>query len=425
MEAERNIIPCGEPIRTPAPLKPRERLLLASASPRRAQILRDTGIPFDIQPVDIDEKALQEHFRLEHPNHSPADLVRHLATVKAEALAQLRPGHLALGADTVVELDGLILGKPRDLADAKDTLRALSGRVNRVFSGVAFARLVNGALQTDARTACTQVRFRKLSEETIERYVSLVNPLDKAGSYALQDHGEMLIEAVEGSVSNVIGLPLELAMRGVRGTLLDETTRRRKARFDTLAALVLLLGFAPLLGALWLLVKLSGHGPALFLSQRLGQFGRPIRVLKFRTMRADADASLERLLSESPEKAREWRERHKMRHDPRITAVGRFLRQTSLDELPQLWNVLRGEMSLVGPRPIVPEEIPKYGTNYELLAQVRPGMTGLWQVSGRSRLAYSRRVALDIQYILHRTWSLDLRILWRTLPEIIRGRGAW
>ena len=174
-----------------------------------------------------------------------------------------------------------------------------------------------------------------------------------------------------------------------------------------------------------MLVKLSSPGPVFYAAKRLGYQGRTISVYKFRTMFSDADEQLERMLSESCEHAAQWSSRYKLDNDPRVTRLGRFLRKSSLDELPQLWNVLKGDMSLVGPRPIREAEVAKYGDNYALLKSVRPGMTGLWQVSGRSTLSYEERVALDIRYIKTRTVWLDISILLRTIPEVLSGKGAF
>jgi lipopolysaccharide/colanic/teichoic acid biosynthesis glycosyltransferase len=142
-------------------------------------------------------------------------------------------------------------------------------------------------------------------------------------------------------------------------------------------------------------------------------------------MQRDADLLLERYLAERPELRREWERTQKLKHDPRVTVVGRLLRQTSLDELPQLWNVLKGEMSLVGPRPVVESEMARYGDKGELYRKVRPGITGMWQVSGRNDTTYAERVDLDAYYV--RNWSvwLDIHILASTAREVIRRRGAY
>ncbi|MDI3280997.1 MAG: sugar transferase, partial [Bacillota bacterium] len=147
--------------------------------------------------------------------------------------------------------------------------------------------------------------------------------------------------------------------------------------------------------------------------------------LKFRTMIQDAEKVLRELLTQNPELAAEYRRDFKLRQDPRITRVGRFLRRTSLDELPQLINVLRGEMSLVGPRPIVPEEIEKYGFWGRFLLRVPPGVTGFWQVSGRSDVDYEERIKLDMYYINNWSLGLDLAILLRTIPAVLQRKGAY
>ncbi|MDB5375527.1 MAG: hypothetical protein JWP04_4169 [Belnapia sp.] len=140
----------------------------------------------------------------------------------------------------------------------------------------------------------------------------------------------------------------------------------------------------------------------------------------------DADAALTRYLAEHPEFAREWAERRKVAHDPRVTRIGRFLRATSLDELPQFFNVLRGEMGLVGPRPVVAEELARYygPTGRAAYVSVRPGITGLWQVSGRSRTTYAERVALDIRYVNEMSVPGDVKLMLRTIPAVLQRRGA-
>ena len=161
-----------------------------------------------------------------------------------------------------------------------------------------------------------------------------------------------------------------------------------------LVALVGLLAFVP--GVLIALaIAIDSRGPVFFAHRRVGEARRTFRLWKFRSMVRDADALLERYLRQHPERASEWERTHKLKDDPRVTRVGRFLRKTSLDELPQLWNVLRGDMSMVGPRPIVAAEIAKYGPAFGLYSQVLPGLTGLWQVSGRNDTHYGRRVELD------------------------------
>lgn len=172
------------------------------------------------------------------------------------------------------------------------------------------------------------------------------------------------------------------------------------------------------------LVKLTSRGPIFYRSQRLGKNGRPIEVLKFRTMRENADSELEQIFSENPELRTEWENKFKLENDPRVTPVGKFLRKTSLDELPQFWNVIKGEMALIGPRPIIEKEKKYYGKNYATFSSVKPGITGLWQVSGRSDTGYEERVALDVFYV--NNWSLwmDYYIFFATINAVILRRGA-
>jgi exopolysaccharide production protein ExoY len=195
--------------------------------------------------------------------------------------------------------------------------------------------------------------------------------------------------------------------------------------FDIVAAASVLLLTAPLLVAIALLVWAMDGGPALFSQPRIGRDGRHFRCLKFRSMCVDADARLARLLASDENARREWQADHKLRVDPRITRLGRFLRKTSLDETPQLINVLRGEMSLVGPRPIVDAEITRYGRRFAAYCAQRPGITGLWQVSGRNDVSYRRRVALDTAYAARKSIALDMRILAATIPAVLLRRGSY
>lgn len=198
-----------------------------------------------------------------------------------------------------------------------------------------------------------------------------------------------------------------------------------KRAMDFLAALAGGLLLLPVIGLIAVLIKATSRGPIFYCQKRLGRGGREFHVWKFRTMFANADRILAALLHATPELEAEWKQQHKITNDPRITRLGRWLRKTSLDELPQLWNVVRGEMSLVGPRPIVRDEISRYAAGYALYQRVRPGITGLWQVSGRNDTTYQRRVQLDMTYV--RTWSLalDFSILLRTVRVVLSGKGAY
>ena len=208
-----------------------------------------------------------------------------------------------------------------------------------------------------------------------------------------------------------------------QNNLARKLPRLMKVVFDYTCAALLLLILAPVMCAITLMIRMSG-GPAMFKHKRIGADGKFFFCLKFRTMHPDGDRMLAELLANDPRAAAEWAESQKLRNDPRITPIGNFLRKTSLDELPQLLNVLRGEMSLVGPRPIVANEVPRYGDNIVYYNETRPGLTGLWQVSGRSDLSYARRVQLDVWYV--RNWSLwhDIVILLKTVPALLLKRGA-
>jgi exopolysaccharide production protein ExoY len=198
-----------------------------------------------------------------------------------------------------------------------------------------------------------------------------------------------------------------------------------KRAFDILFALVAIVGLLPLFIGCCVLVFATSPGPVWFRHRRIGLGGEPFECLKFRTMEVDAERRLQEYLASDPDARREWQEKHKLTNDPRITPFGRFMRRTSLDELPQLINVLYGEMSVVGPRPIVHDEIEKYREHFSVYAAGRPGLTGLWQVSGRNRTTYSERVDYDVQYL--RNWSLirDVRIILATVAHVIDGGGAY
>ena len=202
--------------------------------------------------------------------------------------------------------------------------------------------------------------------------------------------------------------------------------RALKKRLFDLAVSILV---APFVGVtvlgLGLLIRLVDGQPVIFAHTRIGRNGRTFRCLKLRTMAPDAEARLAGILASDPEAAQQWAASQKLKHDPRVTPLGRILRKTSLDELPQLWNVLRGDMSLVGPRPIVEDEIPRYGDSFAAYASVRPGVTGPWQVAGRNDLTYAERVRLDQDYAAN--WSLvgDMVLIVKTAWAVIRFKGAF
>lgn len=197
-----------------------------------------------------------------------------------------------------------------------------------------------------------------------------------------------------------------------------------KRAFDVCAALGLMLLLSPLLVMVALLVMRDG-GPCLYGHTRVGVDGRKFRCLKFRSMVRNADAVLKDLLASDAEARAEWAADFKLKHDVRVTRFGHFIRKTSIDELPQLWNVVRGDMSLVGPRPVVEKELERYGDSVSYYLGVLPGITGLWQVSGRNDTDYDTRVALDVAYVRNWTFGGDIVILFKTIGVVLRGRGAY
>lgn len=218
----------------------------------------------------------------------------------------------------------------------------------------------------------------------------------------------------------------QLFLLKMRNTLSERSARLTKFLFDYTLVLLALPFIVPLLLALGAIVKLTSSGPALYTQARIGQHGRTIRVFKFRSMYADAESRLKDLLAENAEARAEWKKTYKLKNDPRITRFGNFLRKSSLDELPQLINVLKGEMSLVGPRPVPAVELRlRYKDKSEYYTLVRPGITGLWQISGRSDISYEQRVNMDTWYVFN--WSLytDLVILYKTIGVVLKRRGAY
>ncbi|MEB3333484.1 MAG: sugar transferase [Cyanobacteriota bacterium] len=209
--------------------------------------------------------------------------------------------------------------------------------------------------------------------------------------------------------------------------LQSKRSRAIKRTGDIVFSLSVLTIGAPVFLALALLVKASSRGPVFYVQKRIGRDYKSFGCIKFRTMRRDSDRVLSSLLSNSPELQKEFSRDFKLKNDPRITRLGKFLRRSSLDELPQFLNVLRGEMSVVGPRPIVNAELSRYGGSMNEVLSVRPGMTGLWQVSGRNNLSYRQRVRLDLCYARNRRLLLDLKIVLKTVMVVLnpRDRGAY
>ncbi len=288
-----------------------------------------------------------------------------------------------------------------------------------VLEGVPYGGSVNDALDLARKRRIDTVIFAmpQIRRMHVARFV------DRASLYFRQ---VLIVPSVAGSITAPV------ATRDLAGTfgleikhnLLDPWARRVKRALDLFGVLVGGVLISPLLIFIAVQVKLDSPGPVFYKQRRLGSSGEYFFCWKYRTMYADAGRLLTQLLQKDSNLRAEWERDHKLRNDPRITRLGRFLRQNSLDELPQLWNVLRGEMSLIGPRPIVDTETSKYKEGYELYRRVKPGMSGLWQVGGRSKTSYEVRVQMDTYYV--RNWSvwLDLVILGRTVGAVLFRRGA-
>ncbi|MGK7950343.1 MAG: sugar transferase [Xenococcaceae cyanobacterium] len=200
-----------------------------------------------------------------------------------------------------------------------------------------------------------------------------------------------------------------------------------KRLFDIVFSLFVLIFFSPIYLCLATIVALSSPGPIFYVQQRVGKDFKSFGCIKFRTMVTNADEVLEQIIAQSPQMRQEFEESYKLKQDPRITRIGKFLRLTSMDEFPQFWNVLKGDMSVVGPRPLVPEELQKYGHKIDTVLTIKPGITGLWQVSGRNNIPYPRRVLIDVYYATSHNWLLDLWIIVKTIGVIIfpRNNGAY
>lgn len=199
-----------------------------------------------------------------------------------------------------------------------------------------------------------------------------------------------------------------------------------KRIFDISFSLFVLLFTFPILLLIAFSIKLTSKGSILYHQERIGRGGKAFKCLKFRTMYSDADKRLKIILEKNPKMKKEWEENFKLKNDPRITFFGRFLRKTSLDELPQFWNVLMGDLSVVGPRPVVIDEIITfYGTRSNKILSIRPGITGMWQVSGRNDTSYHHRILLDEKYVEEHSFILDLKIILKTIPSMIFAKGAY
>ncbi len=257
-----------------------------------------------------------------------------------------------------------------------------------------------------------------------------------------QDKLRDLINRIQALVKNLIIIPnlMEIPMNGIeaegffnekiillrlKNNLARPLNKFIKYSFDFIGTLIGMIVISPFLLLICIWIKMDSPGPILFRHRRIGKDGKEFYCYKFRSMCKDAQVKLEEILAENEEVRAEWKKSFKIKNDPRVTKAGRFLRKTSLDELPQILNVLKGEMSLVGPRPIVEEELARYGEYVDDYLMVRPGITGIWQVSGRSDTTYDERVHMDSWYVRNWSFWLDIMLLWRTLKIVFKCEGAY
>lgn len=328
----------------------------------------------------------------------------------------------------------IIIGVGPNAADAAQALRSQPEMGLQVNS---FVDAVGGADEVDSRTQprLSLVKIPRIAKQPgVQWVIALEHSQSEQREYWLRQLAQWGVPDVS-VIPAMRGVPLhgtdmshffshEVALLRMRNNLRRWPARLTKRIFDTAAALSLLIVLSPLLLLIAYLVQRDG-GPALFGHPRIGKKGKVFRCYKFRTMVVDAENQLEKLLQQRPELRKQWLSERKLQSDPRVNALGRFLRRTSLDELPQLLNVVRGEMSLVGPRPVVRSELRRFGSDVSYYLLVRPGMTGLWQISGRSDLDYDKRVYLDAWYVKNWSFWYDLIILLKTIKVVVKREGAY
>lgn len=239
------------------------------------------------------------------------------------------------------------------------------------------------------------------------------------------DYCRSLIAIAPTTHSRVVDKPLPEAGGDPKADHLEKHEQILKRAFDVMFATIFLLVSFPALVLLSIALQIDSPGRLFFVQQRVGRGGRMFNCYKFRTMHEDAERLLDELLATSPEARREWDMDHKLRNDPRVSRLGGIFRKLSLDELPQLLNILSGEMSVVGPRPIVRAEILKYGKFFSDYCAVKPGLTGLWQVNGRNDVSYDERVQLDCEYRRRASFLFDMSIVLKTVPAVLGAKGSY
>ena len=267
---------------------------------------------------------------------------------------------------------------------------------------------------------CVMVIAPGLTQQQIQNIIYDLQPLVRKISF-IPDLGTLPLSTMDIE-SLVDG---HVVLFRMRNNLKNKWNRAIKFVFDMILTVIGGIVIFPILLLIALWIKMDSPGPIIFSQKRVGQHGKEFNCYKFRTMCTDAKEKLEELLKKDSEARKEWKENFKLKNDPRVTSSGKFLRSTSLDELPQIFNVLKGEMSLVGPRPIISQEIHYYGKFIEDYYMVRPGITGMWQTSGRSDTGYDLRVQMDTWYVRNWDFWFDIVLLWRTMKVVINREGAY
>lgn len=220
---------------------------------------------------------------------------------------------------------------------------------------------------------------------------------------------------------NVLTKPIITTKKQSNEQIKSNTYLIIKRIVDVFLATIGLIFLLPFFLIIGIIIKIDSKGPVFFAHNRIGKNGKPFKMYKFRTMHKNAQ---EMIKDFTEEQKREWQENYKLKEDPRITKVGNILRKTSLDELPQIWNIIKGDLSIIGPRPIVTDELKKYGKSKEKFLSVTPGLTGYWQANGRSDTTYEERMEMELYYVDHISWKLDIQIFFKTIISVIKKEGA-
>lgn len=337
-------------------------------------------------------------------------------------LALLQTPVLVIGAGTIAEK--LVRGIGQDTGMGYKIIGFLEDHIPNPKIGKNYPILggFNDAEKVIETTGVQHIMIAapRLPEDKLTELIGRIQPLAKTVSVIPN-----LLSVPMGSVEIESLFDEKLMIVRLKNNLKRPINRLIKKIFDYSLTVIGTIAILPILAIIAIWIYKDSPGNVIFKHRRVGQNGKEFDCYKFRSMCTDAQEKLEELLVADPQARAEWEKDFKLKNDPRITGSGAFLRKTSLDELPQIFNVLKGEMSLVGPRPIIRDEMIRYGEHIDDYLMVKPGITGMWQVSGRNDIDYEERVLLDSQYV--RNWSvwLDIMLLWRTFKVVIKGKGAY